>query len=115
MPVSLTEARMKVPAENVFEDDSVICPIIPARFTPLGSVTTWRQMTRARIFPSSGMVSLRWPNASCPDGPLCAETPKFEPTELWPPPTAKSRSLLEWAWASTASAGSTADSAESAA
>ena len=98
-PVSLTDARMKEPAGNMFEDDSVICPMIPARFTPLMSVTTWRQTTRARILPSSGMVSLRWPNASCPDGPLWAERPKFEPTELCPPPAS---------WESTAERASSA-------
>jgi hypothetical protein len=38
---------MKKPAGAVFEDDSVICPIIPARFTPL-----MKSMARARKLKS---------------------------------------------------------------
>lgn len=39
-PVSLTDQRTKEPAGAVFDDDSVICPMIPARFTPVMSGTT---------------------------------------------------------------------------
>jgi hypothetical protein len=48
-PVSLTDERMKEPAGNVFDSDSVICPIIPARFTPLTSVTTCRHDTGGKF------------------------------------------------------------------
>jgi hypothetical protein len=44
-PVSLTDERKKVPAGAVLDDDSVICPTIPAVFTPVASVTTWRHTT----------------------------------------------------------------------